>query len=657
MAETSGESWPKYVGILVFGGIVLVVALHLLGVIDLSGLGGGGGGVVTIPGAPSGGSGAPQAGGGGGFDFGSIGAVIAAIGLFGGMGGLVYARHVWKKKGWTLGPEKRKVKGFFEEEARRRQELSKYYSSKRDYKKAQAEAEKEKLKAEGPVIKGETIKAKFTTKGAIKMAKVKLDKWKVEKIDVSKWHTQYFGKRYERLVSKLQKSAVSASTGPRYPLIDLYTGIYRPSGAKSAEVIPDADYGEVKLHRKKVLETFLKNDFPRPVLKYLVNKGFSSASEEWLLAPTDEPEKQKYFIKALIDFHAEGYKKTAFKVADKDEQNKIIHILQGRVAPNVELKTSLYKESRGLVNGILKSPHTSQHPLGLFDKFMDKTVGVPNKPSGYTWQQEFARLVDTFNENQYAKEISGGKHFIENDLRPNVPEGKLNQLKQWAVYDAICGFFKSSKAKSISYADIDVDYEKCNALLNKALSENVMSERFTNYLARTLGLIEKKWDSIRGTEGNKMIFTKQEQEDLRLSLPEIYATAAHIASIVDDLEKTMPDLMRLYLENLQLNYDLLSDDTIMDSLGTDLTPELLNAVLLHDVKTSGGAEAIAKELTPKVRYFIRTIYEPVMYDIISMAVLTMILRKYVGFLLGVVETGQGFFKFQFPGRRWAKKEK
>jgi len=69
MAETSSESWPKYVGILVFGGIALVIVLHLLGIIDLSGLGGGGGGVVTIPGAPSGGSGAPQAGGGGGFEF------------------------------------------------------------------------------------------------------------------------------------------------------------------------------------------------------------------------------------------------------------------------------------------------------------------------------------------------------------------------------------------------------------------------------------------------------------------------------------------------------------------------------------------------------------------------------------------------------------
>ena len=68
MAESSGESWPKYVGILVFGGIVLVIALHFLGIIDLSGLGGGGSGggtVITVPTIGGGGLQPIRPGGGG----------------------------------------------------------------------------------------------------------------------------------------------------------------------------------------------------------------------------------------------------------------------------------------------------------------------------------------------------------------------------------------------------------------------------------------------------------------------------------------------------------------------------------------------------------------------------------------------------------------
>ncbi len=164
------ESWPKYLGILVFGGIVLIAALHVLGVIDLTG--GGGGGVVTVPGVPSAPSApgfqwpdwlklppyrAPQPGAGpaeqaaGGLAS-NIGLVIVAFVLVGLLGGGILGRRVWKAKGWTLFKKREtrpypppgwegkrtgireRMGAFMDEEARRWTAWEKYERAKQEAK-------------------------------------------------------------------------------------------------------------------------------------------------------------------------------------------------------------------------------------------------------------------------------------------------------------------------------------------------------------------------------------------------------------------------------------------------------------------------------------------------------------------------------------------
>ena len=138
--------------------------------------------------------------------------------------------------------------------------------------------------------------------------------------------------------------------------------------------------------------------------------------------------------------------------------------------------------------------------------------------------------------------------------------------------------------------------------------------------------------------------------EIAFGKPVVAGTRMAVGFILDLLAGgwDMTDILR--------EYPHLKEEDVEDKLSSAVTPMVMvNFSLANNANAKDEADRLIAEVAPKVITLIKTMYEPVMYDIISMAVLTMVLRKYAGFLVGVTDDAGRFVALIPP--KYTKREK
>ncbi len=463
---------------------------------------------------------------------------------------------------------------------------------------------------------------------------------------LNEWDEDHAKEVFEELKELLEASAVAAKDYARYPLIDLYTNLFKaPVTEPTKPHAPTSINDKYKPYMVKptVLKFFVDPkfayQFPLTIGRHLLLVDFEKGSNEWILArktgeegafenpPNEILLDEKYYVKGLVDFYGRGWKNSKYKHA----KGKIVYMCEGRTSTSERLKTELYGAAVLLIKEMFGAGGTTEHPLSYVEF---KQKGVPEVPKGKSWQNVFAEWIELYNQNLYAQEISGDKHHIDEDY-----ENGIVALKQWAIYFAIATYFKEESAKAITYRDINSIYTTVAEDMERLFKHKIESTDFADNLKKALGIISRH---IKGGARNPVVapLHDSEKKDLKTAVRELGGGLGTFEDAVfDRLEKTLHDLIRYSVDEFFLNYTKLDVSRLQEKIEEKLR-EYMNSEgeLVANDKKMKLEDKDFKELAIKASFFIRTLIEPVYYDMVSLAILTMILRKYINFVANVKKT-------------------
>ncbi len=466
--------------------------------------------------------------------------------------------------------------------------------------------------------------------------KVKYDKAGFQIISLAAWSNDTYKVQNKEILGLIEKSNAEAENAERNPLVEFYTGMVK-AGDKAS---PAKEYSRYATAAHFTSKFKGRKDFPACVGLQLKYKKLKEASEEWAFAPGDSSAYQKYSVPSVIQFYAENF---------------------GKAIPNIEKKINLYKASRTLVSDILKSK-ANGHPLFYPGKFDAPDRPIAGRTSSYTWEEEFWNLVKLFNENMHAAQISNDEHLVAEGDSPR------NRLSRWLIYDLVCHYFKKQYAATGSYLEIDDYYSRCNTLLSKAFTGYIAESHFINAREELLSYINRYWHPMLKNLENEadlwiktpeisdiLILASRDKEQIKGSIYTLKGTADKLGSIVIELERLLPRLMQRITEKVPLDYDLLAKSALEGQAKKDLQPARVREAMyiekqsiISDDDAAATTRTVIEDEAKKAEYFIRTIYEPLIYDIIAMAILAMLLRKYVGYIRGIIRESKRYISIIKP---------
>ena|GEM_PF-3401715 len=436
------------------------------------------------------------------------------------------------------------------------------------------------------------------------------------------WNIRKFNDIYHKIVKLLEKSGKEAQTENRYPLIDLYTNLYKPAGTDTMLKECGNDYKpytapptDIKLKIHRAME------FPYSIADYLFNKKLDVAAQEWVFSDKHDPNepsyqdhlRDQYHTYAIVKFYYNGFAETMYRTALPSD--KIDYINEGRSKPNIESKMFLYHSSLPLLKEFFKKEF-QQLTFNQYNKVM---IGEVNQ----IWSKYFREVVvGNFNKSLYAQARSGMLGLGKKD-KIDARETDPANRDRYIILRLVGEFFRTAHTKPTEWARIERSYES---------SEKIIKEIFDNYLT-----------------------TDNRQEAVEDMLDYIYRSTE---STFDETDKAALKANAEKVDNLckDMLHSLNSGKTEIQNLLRTEFVFFYNNIMrkLHESETRGDMKDLVKnlyenefhqsirdskveELVNKAELMIRSILEPRMYRAVSLAILFIMVLKWFWFLQHAVE--------------------
>ena len=450
-----------------------------------------------------------------------------------------------------------------------------------------------------------------------------------------KWNTRNFDNIYHNNVVKLLEfSAAAAEEKIRYPLIDMYTGLFR----NSINTVADAErsFKEYSIDPTEISTKIHDNEhFPYTLLDYLINKKLKEASKEWIFVnkhdpanpSDDEKALQNYHIYSIIKFYHNGFAETMYKTADASV--KIETINEARASPTVQSKMFLYNNSRTFLGEMFRKGTQ----ILSFNQYNSIVVGEVNK----TWNEYVLNIFKTYNKSLFARALADNWGRLKID----VSDDDKAKKERYLIYAATADYFIKSHAKTIHWARIDKLYDDSEREIKEVLDEYFGRDRTQEALSDVLDYVARAWETATPSAGGMSIddlkaATALDDDDksrLKRQTKEVKHMAVEIQDLVKETNKDIRELLRRLHENFYVNFRAMSDrhlENVLVKYGLDVGIEADNL------------KAEFPDVQDKVKLFIQSLLEPVVYRATALALLQVIINKFCNEMLkDLVETSEG----------------
>jgi len=435
---------------------------------------------------------------------------------------------------------------------------------------------------------------------------------------LNSWSSDKDSKVYLAIKELLENSAEAAEKHPRYPLIDLFLAMYTKEGVGQPKILKSSMKYSITGSSWKHAFT---DKFPYSAIDLLATKGLDEVEKLWDFSRKKFIE-EKYFVNAILTFITVGHIVSKFKGA----RNVVSYVSEGRLHPNVGSKIELYEAADSLFRELYETNSTS-HPLSYDD--YSKVKGVKGKSKKYFWEDYMDSLVELYNENIYAEAIAGSDWDYLEIVEIDFDEEDMEErYEQWLIYIMITTFLKESHMKTLKYEEIKAGYRVGESTINDILNTNLGSETFIEAFEGVIDYVERKEDGY--------VFDADDLNEIKTSKKHIEAAKDDIKNKVEKLEKIWGKLLRYISIDHHEKLKTLDEKDFVNLVEPQVA-------IINKKGTEFSKEEI-EEMAAAAHNFLRTLFEPLAYQILSYSILTMIIKKHLKTLEEAVETCEEWLK-------------
>lgn len=455
-----------------------------------------------------------------------------------------------------------------------------------------------------------------------------------EPMNVGEWDSGEY-KAVSVIIKKLlQASAIGEAVppeAPRYPVLDLYTGIIHAPGGRKLMLEPSShNYFADKNLQKEILQMPVY-EFLHKIGEMLAKlNGFEKAKAGWVFtkkekAAASEEEKyaEMYCTCALIEFFVDGYKKSKFEGA----KGRSSLICEGRTSSDMLSRIELFDAAMPLFNKLYSAWKPDRLPD--FEEY-EGTAAV----RGYNWREYFNEMAEIYNNSLLAYYPKNEARLVGIDLVLSdkelegasigaVEENVKNKYIHWITFSLLCDYFGRIQAKSIgNYRHVLANYENIIAEFDRVFNKDLGNANYLEFLSKSLDYIEEN------RKGKKL-----ELDDLG----ELKKAERVFLETNDELEKRLADLQRDLRALLEIGGNSLCMHR--QKISTDAMKGFVEAKIAQLRKVHIEINLSPKEIgeiVEKTVRFIEVLLYPLEFLIVSYAALSIVLSKYKDFLQSVI---------------------
>jgi len=436
----------------------------------------------------------------------------------------------------------------------------------------------------------------------------------------------------------MESSHKRSKTMLSYPLIDFYTGLsqegYEIPGSRDFAVRPSV----VKIYKDPRAHGFT-TDFPFVIGDRIMRIGLCQTRQEWLFSkkkdiakPTKvEREDEKYYIRAIVEYLRKGILNTDYE----DAEGEIRAVCEGRFGPETESSLGLFEYMAPFFKELKARNPT--HPL-KFELFSETTPR--GKKRAVSWREYFDDLYTMYNQSIYAKTMSAKKGNTKWGGPTKRGPLQIPVLKdmggddeavndavireQWIIYSMLSDYFtKHSELKEMRTGKIIGAFESIDDGIATML--NWLNEgKYQTALRNLTKCVERYSEGAWPPPGGERV-RKHAVDDLQTIYDHLFDMSSTVSK---QLAKTQKKTYKL-LCNIRVYREYIDEVLTVKDLTLEAGKKMKEWEWSKKPIDTKEAEAYAK----KMIHLVDAIFGPLDNLMISYALMTVILRRYLTFFV------------------------